>query len=67
VLERGKIESYYPPGITGTDKPSKAMNFCKTVTTKDELMRLCDELEAPDGETVKNEFELIFSTILATS
>jgi putative ATP-dependent endonuclease of OLD family len=64
VLERGKIENYYPNGIPGGDKPSKAMSFCKTVTTREDLLALCNELVAADGKTLKKEFDLIFSRIL---
>ena len=31
VLEKGTIEDYYPDGIEGGDKPSRAQYFCNSI------------------------------------
>lgn len=63
VLEKGAIESYYPPTIFGADKPSKAQCFCNAITTRETALSLCsDQALAEDGSPC-NEFELIFGAI----
>lgn len=63
VLERGDIETYYPPTIGGRDKPSKAQAFCNTVTTRDAALALCDEIEEDEIATKDREFDVIFGAI----
>ena len=46
LLSRGTLEKYYPAGITGKDKPSKALNFCDTVKTREQALALCDRVLA---------------------
>lgn len=61
VLEKGAIEEYYPNSIVGSDKPTKAQNFCSNISLKEHLATCCDEVEY-DGKNV-NELELILSCI----
>ncbi len=65
VLEQGAIEQYYPDTITGTDKPSRAQDFCEKVATRDAILACCGEQEfLLDGKSVKDkEFNLIFTHI----
>lgn len=65
VLDKGNIESYYPPGITGPDKPSKAQNLCKLIKTKDDVINLCGRLPVGDGSITMPEFETVFQRIFS--
>lgn len=69
VLERGALEQYYPDTITGADKPSRAMDFCAKVATRDAILACCGEQRFQrDGvEVCEKEFSLIFSRIFAQS
>ena len=51
VLEKGSIEAYYPDGVTGVGKPSKAQSFCNLVTSADAVHGLCDSIDV-DGQAV---------------
>ena len=64
VLEKGGIEDYYPEGIHGADKPSRAQSFCSQVLTREGALSLCGEILTSGGQRRK-EFELIFETIFA--
>lgn len=61
VLEKGAIEAYYPVGVEGADKPSKAQCFCNIVKIQDDVRTLCDEIEV-NGANLP-EFETIFKEI----
>ena len=63
VLEKGSIEDYYPPGIAGETKPTKAQCFCNTVTTREQALALCDCGHKGVGEAVVSEFEVMFQNI----
>ncbi len=65
VLERGAIEQYYPPAITGTDKPSRAQDFCAKIATRDEVLACCGEqtINENDLPMQVKEFDLIFRGI----
>ncbi len=63
VLERGSVEDYYPAGIVGPDKPSKALDFCARVRRREALLALCDELEPVPGAPLEREFSIIFSAV----
>jgi hypothetical protein len=65
ILGQGDIESYYPATVTGPDKPSRAMNFCKLVKDKAALLRLCGDTICADGKTIEKEFNVIFNGIFA--
>jgi predicted ATP-dependent endonuclease of OLD family len=64
VLERGAIEEYYPDGVTGSDKPSKAQSFCKLVSNEEEARILSDVI--PEDGTSLSELELILKGIFKT-
>lgn len=57
VLEKGAIEEYYPNDVSGSDKPTKAQNFCKIVNDKTSLEALNHKIDD------KYELEHIFSGI----
>jgi len=61
VLEKGSIESYYPAGVVGADKPSRAQHFCTLISEPDEVHRLCASIDTASGP--KSEFELIMGSI----
>ncbi|MBI2907415.1 MAG: ATP-dependent endonuclease [Chloroflexi bacterium] len=65
VLERGAIEEYYPNAVTGADKPSRALDFCCKVATRDAVLACCGEQTVErDGTQVSiNEFEAIYQGI----
>lgn len=65
VLERGAIEQYYPDNIIGTDKPSRAQDFCAKVASRDAILACCGEQDfVRDGILAKEkEFTLIFNSI----
>lgn len=57
VLEKGAIEEYYPSDVIGSDKPTKAQNFCKKVNDKTALEALNHKIDD------KYELEHIFDGI----
>ena len=57
VLEKGAIEEYYPIDVNGSDKPTKAQNFCKKVNDKTSLESLNHKIDD------KYELEHIFGGI----
>lgn len=61
VLYRGPVESYYPKGVTGKDKLSKAFNACKLLTEPAKINELCPQFEH-EGVLLP-EFEIIFKNI----
>ena len=63
ILEKGDIETYYPDGIVGSDKPSKAQNFCAIVTTKEQALGCCREVICPETNVKRPEFEFILGAI----
>lgn len=64
LLEKGEIEAYYPDGVTGADKPSKALSFCSHIDTRDKAISLCDYIPCPTGPA-RPEFELIFEKVFS--
>lgn len=65
VLERGAIEQYYPQTVTGTDKPSRAQDFCSKVATREAVLACCGEqtIELAGTPATIKEFDLIFQGI----
>lgn len=65
VLERGAIEEYYPDGITGDDRPSRAQDFCAKMQTREAVLACCGEQEfVRDGNLLREkEFNLVMSPI----
>ena len=57
ILEKGAIEEYYPNDVNGSDKPTKAQNFCKKVNDKTILESLNHKIDD------KYELEHIFCRI----
>jgi putative ATP-dependent endonuclease of the OLD family len=65
VLERGALEDYYPPEISGQDKPSKAQAFRKQYSTLEQILPLSPQQICPVSKRVASEFEFICSTIFS--
>jgi hypothetical protein len=65
VLERGALDDYYPPAVTGFDKPSKALAFRNAFSKREQILPLSPQQTCPTTGTVRSEFEFIFSTIFA--
>jgi putative ATP-dependent endonuclease of the OLD family len=65
VLERGALDDYYPEGITGPDKPSKAQAFRDAFNTRDNILPLSPEQTCPVTGKVGKEFEFVCSTIFS--
>jgi len=65
VLEKGPIEAYYPPEVTGPDKPSRAQSFCSLVTTAAAIKQLCDPIEI-DGTSL-SELEVVLKSIFTST
>lgn len=63
ILEKGSIDDYYPAGVHGGDKPSKAQDFCRQIGSAEAIRTLCSALPVPDGNVP--EFHLIFQTIFS--
>lgn len=63
ILEKGDIESYYPEGILGADKPSKAQSFCTVVSTREKAVGCCREITCPETNVKGPEFEFILGAI----
>lgn len=61
IWEKGAIENYYPNGIRGADKPSKAQSFCSLVKTAEEVKALCNVIEYEEGSLP--EFSVILKEI----
>ena len=62
ILERGELEDYYPPIITGADKTAKAADFRNKVITRDAALALATDVPVSCGRT-RNEFEAIFGRV----
>lgn len=65
ILEKGDIESYYPVGVTGDDKPSKAQSFCRNVATREQVVQCCREISCPETSITKPELEIILGAIFS--
>jgi hypothetical protein len=63
VLSKGAIESYYPEGVTGDDKPSKALSACTLLKDKESVISISPNI-THIGENI-NEFKLIFENIFS--
>jgi len=61
ILEKGTIESYYPNGVTGADKPSRAQSFCSLISTGEAVDGLCEAVEI-NGKRLP-EFRAIMNSI----
>jgi putative ATP-dependent endonuclease of the OLD family len=63
VLSKGAIESYYPPDVTGADKPTKALKAIEILKGANNLHELLPRIRHNDED--KCELRLIFSNIFA--
>lgn len=63
VLSKGTVENYYPNGVTGEDKPTKALNACKLIERRECAMSISPILSI-DGEQ-KPELIAIFEKIFS--
>ncbi|MDZ4696862.1 MAG: AAA family ATPase [Deltaproteobacteria bacterium] len=63
VLERGALDDYYPTGLTGPDKPSRAQAFREVFDTRDKILPLSSQQTCPVTGKVSTEFEFVCSTI----
>lgn len=64
VLAKGCVEDYYPPGIEGRDKPTRAEFFQRLIKTRDDVLGLAEDVPHTNGLQV-NEFEAIFGSIFS--
>lgn len=63
VLEKGTIEDYYPDGVFGSDKTSRAEDFVRKVQSREQILAICALVNhEPAGEQVP-EFMCIFQTV----
>jgi putative ATP-dependent endonuclease of the OLD family len=63
VLERGAIEDYYPAGIEGENKPTKAQRLCERIVTKEQALAMCNDGHIARDGSKRPEFEAIFQTL----
>jgi hypothetical protein len=61
ILEKGAIEAYYPDTVNGPDKPSKAQSFCAKVSSREDGVALCEQLNI-EGEQVP-ELDVVFGGV----
>ncbi len=65
VLNKGEIEDYYPIGLPGSDKPSRAQALCNRLTSREHAVSLCPVAPGSAPDT-KCEFEQILSRVFGT-
>lgn len=63
VLSQGTLEQYYPPGVIGADKPTKALHACSLVKSRDAIEQVCPTVVI-DGESML-ELETMFRRIFS--
>jgi predicted ATP-dependent endonuclease of OLD family len=63
ILERGALDDYYPPGLAGKDKPTKAQSFIAQHDTRESLLALCSEHRCPKTNVLSSEFDWVCSGI----
>lgn len=61
ILSHGAIESYYPDGVTGDDKPTKALNAVKVLKGYEDCRPHLPNIKVEDKEQC--ELEVIFKKI----
>lgn len=64
ILSRGAIEKYYPEGVTGSDKPSKALNALAKLKEIEDLKDFLPKIL--DGETEKCEISSILEVVFSS-
>jgi putative ATP-dependent endonuclease of OLD family len=66
VLEKGTIEDYYPDGVLGSDKTSRAEDFVRKVQSREHILSTCASANPEStGEHIP-EFVQIFQTVFET-
>lgn len=63
VLSKGTVEDYYPVGVVGEDKPSKALHACTLLSTREKVIEVCPLINHKNTDT--SEFEVIFDNIFS--
>lgn len=61
ILSKGAVEAYYPEGVEGRDKLSKAFNVCDILNNSNQVKDICPKVSHNESEI--SEFEAIFSNI----
>ena len=64
VWESGDIEDYYPEGVTGRDKPSKAQSFCHLVTQRSQIEKLCGSISTDGNVGSLPELEIVLRGVM---
>lgn len=59
LWHKGAIDDYYPAGVTGPDKPSRAQSFRNTVIERPALICCCPTITCPATNQTKPEFEFL--------
>jgi putative ATP-dependent endonuclease of OLD family len=59
LWHKGAIDDYYPAGVAGPDKPSRAQSFRNTVTERPALIGCCPAITCPATNQTKPEFEFL--------
>lgn len=65
ILERGALEDYYPPTVTGPDKPSRAQAFRKMHSKREQILPLSPQQVCPADQKEASEFEFICAAIFS--
>ena len=65
VLSVGAVESYYPQGCEGPDKPSRALAACELVTSREEALGCSAMLKHSSGQE-ECELEVVFGNLFAS-
>jgi putative ATP-dependent endonuclease of the OLD family len=61
ILSNGTIEDYYPEGMTGADKPTKALNTIAYLRQQEDCRQFLPKLKTSEGDVC--ELEIIFEKI----
>jgi hypothetical protein len=65
VLGRGSVESYYPLGTQGQDKPSRALDACGRLTCRRDFAATCPTVRRGGQELL--ELEAILSAVIGSA
>lgn len=65
VLEQGALEDYFPAEVKGSDKPSRAQDFRKAFSKREQILPLSPQQTCPVTGKVSSEFEFMFSAIFS--
>jgi len=52
VLSRGAIEAYYPSSASGHEKPSRAIDACGQIQSREAALAICSTIRLGDGRNV---------------